>query len=156
MSQALTTYPTESYTEPVTGTWYVEHSDPVPTSQLRHCFVWPEKVWTANEAISKGNWRSRAVRIAQWRDAYELMARGCQPLEWCNVTVDHLLSTRRKADAGAAWPSYKAALDGITRAGVLEDDGPQWVRAVTFHAPVYAGRDALIVSLVGPVAERGK
>lgn len=68
------------------------------------------------------------------------------------VAEDRILWNRRPVDVGACLVSYKAALDGVVLAGVLPDDSPVFVRSVKFTAPVYAGRDALIITLEGPAA----
>lgn len=134
-------HPIESY-----SAWtYDEHG-----AITRHVFVWPEKPFTVN-AANASRWKWIAAR-AEWRDAHQLMAHGCQPLAWCNITVDHLTATRRAVDVAACLPSYKAALDGVVLAGVLPDDTPTYVRRVTFNAPIFAGRDALIITMEGPVA----
>lgn len=137
------------------GESYSEVSDcpcPDPTCPrlARLVFVWPERPFTLNTANAK-RWDWIKAR-AEWRDAYTAMARGCTPLAWCTVTVDHLTATRRNVDAAACIPSFKAALDGIVNAGVLTDDNAHIVRRVTFNAPLFAGRDALILTLEGPAA----
>ncbi len=127
-------------------------SDPSCPQSARYVFVWPEKPHTMNQ-WNLTHHAVRAQQRAHWREAFRLMADGCPPLAWCNVTVDHVVATRRKVDIGAPFPSFKAALDGCVLAGVLDDDSPQFVCSVTFRAPTYEkGRDALIVTLEGPVA----
>ncbi len=130
-------WPTESYSQQntLTGIW-------------QHCFVWPEKPPTAN-AWNLMHHAVRAKHRAEWRTAFELMARGCQPLATCDVTVWHLTGTRRNVDVCACAPAFKAALDGVVLAGVLADDNAKIVETVTFVAPQYAGYDALIVQLRG-------
>lgn len=144
-------YPTESYS--VIAGEDCPCSDPACTPSARHVFVWPEKPFTLNQANAK-RWVWIEAR-KQWREAFTLMARGSTPLAWCNVTVDHLVGTRRNVDVAACTPSFKAALDGVVLAGVLVDDTAAIVRRVTFNAPVYAGYDALIITLEGPAATTG-
>ena len=117
-------------------------------------FVWPESAFTVNWALNHHH-TSVSREIKAWREPFRLMALGCAPLAWCSIVVDHVVPTRRSVDPGAAFLAYKAALDGIVLAGVLEDDSPHYVRSVTFNAPTYEkGRDALIVTLKGPAAGR--
>lgn len=113
-----------------------------------HYFYWPEAPWTMN-AANNMHFRQEAPLRAEWRSAFELMSAGCAALESATVTVHHFTATRRKVDPCACMPAYKAALDGVVRGGVLTDDGPDFVRAVTFAAPVFMGRDALVLVLVG-------
>ena len=49
----------------------------------------------------------------------------------------------------ACAPAVKAALDGIVDAGVLPDDGPAFVWAVTYRAPFRSARkqNALILTI---------
>lgn len=140
-------YPSESqsYTVPDSGYFIAGWG-----AKWVHQFVWNAPIFTINAANQK-RWAWIEAR-KEWRDAHQLMAQGCQPLAWCNITVDHLTATRRSVDVAACLPSYKAALDGIVNAGVLPDDTPTYVRQVTFNAPVFAGRDALVVTLEGPAA----
>ena len=43
--------------------------------------------------------------------------------------------------------AYKAGLDGLVDAGVLPDDGPEHVTAVTFVPPERTGQDGLTITL---------
>lgn len=126
-------------------------------------FVWNDRPWTLNEAHNgKVNRWAANARIAEWRTALRLMSEGCPRLAYCDVTVDHVVGTQRSVDTVACAPAYKAALDGLRdwtddhglrRYAVLPDDNPTYVRDVTFHPPTYEkGRDALIITLVGPAA----
>lgn len=129
---------------------YTESTSRFNFGQWQHVFVWEGKPFTMNEANNK-RWEWIRAR-KEYREAFRLMALGCAPLESAIVSVHHLTSTRRAVDPCACVPSYKAALDGIVRAGVLPDDGPAYIKGVYFTAPVYAGRDALIVELTGDAA----
>lgn len=144
------TFPLESHTRTVgglrddtTGYWI---------DGVRHVFVWPEKPPTMNQ-WNLMHHRVRAQHRAAWREPFRLMSEGCVPLAWCNVTVDHLLATRRNVDVGACMPAVKAAIDGVVLGGVLADDNATLVRRVTFNAPTFVGYDALILTLDGPPVE---
>jgi len=39
-------------------------------------------------------------------------------------------------DAGNALPALKAGVDGLVDAGVILDDTPEYVKKISFHAPV--------------------
>lgn len=113
--------------------------------------VWPEKPWLMN-ADNNLHHRQRAKMRAEWRDAFADLARGCPPMRYAKIVVCHETATRRKVDACACAPAYKAALDGVVAAGVLPDDGPEFVGPVVFNAPEYTGRDALVITLTGPAS----
>lgn len=118
-----------------------------------HCFVWPEKPHTMN-AWNLMHHQVRAQHRAHWREAFRLMALGGQKLDDCHVTVEHIVSTRRKVDVAACMPSVKAALDGCVLAGIIDDDDPVHVRSMKFLAPQYVkGEDALVLWLIGPPSE---
>lgn len=51
---------------------------------------------------------------------------------WIDVEP-HYPNRRSLPDVAGIAPAFKAALDGLIDAGALEDDGPAYVRAVTFH-----------------------
>jgi hypothetical protein len=121
------------------------------TAEWTHQFIWPEKPFLMN-ALNNMHYGQAAQLRAHWREAFRLMAESCEPLIECRIDVDHHTQTRRSVDVAACMPAYKAALDGVVAAGVLEDDGPHIVRRVTFHAPQYVGRDALILTITGCAA----
>lgn len=118
------------------------------TNQWTLRFVWPEKPFTANWALNHHHTQV-SREIGAWREAFRLMGQGCPRLARCNIEVAHETATRRNVDVAACAPTVKAAIDGLVRAGVLEDDDAQHVLSVRFNAPVYTGRDALLVTLVG-------
>jgi hypothetical protein len=67
--------------------------------------------------------------------------------ERVTVTAHAEYPTRRSLpDADAIAPSVKSILDGLVDAGVLDDDGPAYVTAVTYEAPrVVAGCTPAVV-----------
>lgn len=92
-----------------------------------------------------------AKRNAYWRDGFHAAAlvKG-SAMTWCDITVDHIKPTRRNIDVAACVPAAKAGIDGIVLAGVLPDDTPEYVRTLTFNAPVYQqGVEALVITLRG-------
>ena len=50
---------------------------------------------------------------------------------------------RWRQDVGACFPAVKAAIDGLVDAGVLPDDNPQFVRALTFYPAEIGDMDGL-------------
>lgn len=121
------------------------------TEQLTHVFVWPERPLTVNVAI-RSHHRVVSAFTREYREAFRLMSVGCDKLASCDIVVDQLVADRRYPDCAAAALAVKAALDGIVLAGVLEDDGPRFVKSILFNAPVNAGIDCLILTLKGDAA----
>lgn len=64
------------------------------------------------------------------------------------IVVRPILRDRRTQDLVACQPTYKAAVDGLRDAGVIDDDDPTHVVQVTFDPPqLSAGRDALELTI---------
>ena len=80
----------------------------------------------------------RAANVAEWRRSAQFVAREKKipRLEVVIAEFRPFQAKGRLADAGAHFPSAKAILDGVVDAGVLEDDDPRYVVAITMHAPV--------------------
>jgi len=95
------------------------------------------------------HWSARASSTATWRQAFWALAKKQRipTLGKVTISVEVESANRRLADCGACWPSIKGAVDGLVDAGVLDDDGPSHVLAVTLHAPRFTGRDALVLVL---------
>jgi len=109
--------------------------------------------WTTN-GERKGNRWTRSQQTREWRTVFATLARlqRVPALAWCTVTVEAFQKGGRLQDTVGCSPAFKAALDGIVDAGVLPDDSPEFVHAVTFLPP-QRGRNALRVTLTGPVAD---
>lgn len=93
----------------------------------------------------------RAELVREWRETFALLAREQRmpPLEWIRVEVQQTCATRRLPDTGSCFPAVKAAIDGLVDVNVIPDDGPRYVQALTFLAPVALGYDALTLHIVG-------
>jgi len=104
---------------------------------------------TTLNAERASHWSARAQATREWREAFGWLAKQQKIPRLTTVTIEVVVEskTRRLADVGAAWPATKAAVDGVVDAGVLDDDGPSNVLAVTLHAPVHTGRDALTLRI---------
>lgn len=64
------------------------------------------------------------------------------------IVVRPIFRDRRTQDLVACHPTFKAAVDGLRDAGVVDDDDPTHVVQVTFDPPVLgAGRDALELTI---------
>ena len=101
-------------------------------------FTIPPTLWlTANRAPHNRGHRARQVRDLQ--DIAVMIARaqrakpitGPVAVDW---TVRYPKGVRTdKGEASNAQPTTKALLDGLVRAGLLEDDGPRWVVSETYR-----------------------
>ena len=96
----------------------------------------PKALWlTSNRNIPNRGHRARIVRDLQALAA--VAARGHDPIEGTVAaiwTVRYPKGVRTdKGEASNAQPTTKALLDGIVRAGLIEDDGPKWVVSETFQ-----------------------
>jgi hypothetical protein len=105
--------------------------------------------WTLNVERQGSQW-TRAKLVAEWRPAFCLLARearipACQALA---VTArPELRHAGGIPDTAACIGAAKAGIDGLIDAGVLPDDGPGYVRRLTFEAPVITGRWALTLDI---------
>lgn len=96
----------------------------------------PRALWlTSNRQIGNRGYRARLVSDLQGLAI--LAARGHDPIEGAVAalwTVRYPRGVRTdKGEASNAQPTTKALLDGIVRAGLIEDDGPAWVASETFQ-----------------------
>lgn len=99
-------------------------------------------------AYRKLHYHDRRKYDAGVRDAFGWLARqaAIPALEAVIVTAVPVLRTARSMpDVGACFPAVKAGIDGLVDAGVVPDDKPAYLRALTFVAPEKADRDALIL-----------
>jgi len=80
---------------------------------------------------------SRARRV--WRDAACRLAQVRRIPHYEQITVTtwaEYPSRRSLPDCDGIAPSVKGAIDGLVLAGVITDDGPRFVRSITYLAPV--------------------
>lgn len=96
-----------------------------------------------------GGHHGRAIRTKEWRAKFAELAAGYPPLRSIEVTVLPEVRNRTMPDTGACIGAAKAAIDGLVDAGVIPEDGPKYVRRLTFLAPVVTGVDALVLRIEG-------
>lgn len=96
-------------------------------------------------ARETAEWRMRGkVRYVDMRNRGEAPATAAT----IAVTVQQLSKDRRwLQDVGAQMPAVKAVVDGIVEAGLIPDDNPQYLTALTFLRPDICGRDGLRVTI---------
>lgn len=107
-----------------------------------------ERPFTIN-AERRMHHMQRAKLVREWRGKAEKFAKRMQipRLEAVHVISQPYL-TGRLQDADACHPAVKAVIDGVVDAGVLVDDAPRYVRAITYRAPIKASADRLEVTIV--------
>lgn len=105
--------------------------------------------WTTN-AERKLHHMQRAAKVRDMRDAFGWMAK-VQKVPACTaikVFATPLAKNRRwSQDVGACFPAVKAAIDGLVDAGVLPDDSPQFVQALTFFPAEIGEFDGLRLTI---------
>ena len=113
----------------------------------------PERPWTTNAERSGNRW-DRAKKTKYWRQGFHYLALEQQipKLQWCEITAEPWLKNRSgMQDTGACHPAVKAAIDGIVDSGIIEEDTPDIVRAITYVYPK-VGRDGLLLIVKGEPA----
>lgn len=102
------------------------------------------------------NWVARQHRQAwaqhtrETRRVWKTLAREARipRLAKAGITVVPLHVNRKSMqDAAAAAPEAKAAIDGLVDAGILADDGPEYVSWVHFTAPRVCGHDGMLIRI---------
>lgn len=91
----------------------------------------------ANQAHQM-HFRKVAALRKGYRDGAATLARAQKIPHHDTITITaHAEYPNRRSlpDADAIAPSVKSILDGLVDAGVIDDDGPAYVTAVTYEAP---------------------
>lgn len=101
-----------------------------------HAFTVRGKLVSLNAERST-HFMPRSEAIRQWRtDAFWEAKRANLPhLDRCSIIVQPFQHRSVLQDAGNCYPVAKACIDALCDAGVLDDDGPDHVSAVTLLAP---------------------
>ncbi len=114
-----------------------------PRSWMLHHW---EKPWTVN-AERTWHYQKRASHVRAAREAFAWLAisEDIPRLDAVTISAVPLAKDRRGIqDVGACLPMVKAAVDGIVDAGIIPDDDPRYVRALTFYpTEVTSGRSGL-------------
>lgn len=98
-------------------------------------------------AYRRLHFHQRAAYDAEWRSTFAWLARQARIPHLQAVTITIAQTCRRPPlpDVGAAFPTAKAAIDGLVDARVVPDDTPAYVRALIFVAPERGDADRLLV-----------
>lgn len=88
---------------------------------------------------------TREVRRLWWGLAREARI---PRLDKAGLTVVPLhVNNKSTQDTGSCAPEAKAAIDGLVDAGVLDDDGPEFVRWLRFEPPRICGVDGMLIRI---------
>lgn len=98
-------------------------------------------------AYRRLHFRARANYDRSWRTSFAWLARAARIPRLDAVTVTVAQTCRRPPlpDVGGSFPTAKAAIDGLVDAGVLVDDDPAHLHALTFLAPVRGPVDLFVL-----------
>jgi len=109
--------------------------------------------WTTNQERKKGSHYQRSAVTKWWREAFRDAALEAEipHFDSIKIEVTPILPDRRIQDTGACFPTAKAAIDGLVDAGVIDDDAPQYVPTITFHAPVICREGGLEILIIPEV-----
>lgn len=101
-------------------------------------------------AARKMNRYEWAAHTKATRGVWFILTRkaGVPAIDCATITVEPLHKNfRSPQDVSAAAAGAKAAIDGIVDAGVLADDDPTHLLAVTFLPPHICGRDGMRLTI---------
>jgi crossover junction endodeoxyribonuclease RusA len=112
----------------------------------------PARPWTVNSERGRGgaagHWSKTAALTKEWRFAFFVYAKQAKipRLQSAFVTVRQFTPDRRRPDPGSIYPAVKAAIDGVIDAGVLPDDGPEYIDGLLFEpAAVGTGNEMVLI-----------
>jgi len=108
-----------------------------------------QKPWTTNAERAGNRWQ-RAELVKTWRNAFKFLAiqQKIPMLTDVTITAQPYQKLGRLQDVGACNPAVKAAIDGLVDAGVMQDDSPEFLNAITFLQPIRA-QNALTLEITG-------
>ena len=109
-----------------------------------------QRPWTTNQERKKGSHYQRSAVTKWWREAFRdaALEANIPHFDSIRIEVTPILPDRRMQDTGACFPTAKAAIDGLVDAGVIDDDAPQYVPTITFHAPVVCKEGGLEILII--------
>lgn len=94
---------------------------------------------TTLNAERKGSRWERSADVAAWRRGFTVLAKQAKVPKLLAVSIETRPLFRNAAsmqDVAACHPAVKAAIDGIRDAGVVPDDTPEHVTAITYKRPL--------------------
>lgn len=109
----------------------------------------PGKPLNRNAISNSSHWAVTNER-KRWRTAAHEYAKYTRIKPFDRPVVIHVrqsLVVDRRPDAGANFEAAKGFADGLVDAGVLEDDGPEFVYGLFFHRATSGTRDSLVLEI---------
>lgn len=104
--------------------------------------------WTVN-AQRRMHYHETAHRVNMWRAAAKEACEGKEALTTpVHVNVVPFLQHHYQQDVGACYPAVKAAIDGMVDAGIIPDDTPEHLEAITMVTPFLGHETNSVVFLV--------
>jgi hypothetical protein len=103
------------------------------------------------------HYHKRAKLVKTWREAaFEAAQKARVPkMNQIDIVCQPCRGTRRNmADTGGHFPVAKACIDGLVDAGVIPDDGPEFVRSLTFRSPyIEKGTEDRMILIINEVGK---
>lgn len=98
----------------------------------------PKRGWSLN-AERTWHYHKRNNEVRKWREFFkeEALTQRIPRLKLISIEVFSTFGTRALQDPGNNMPAVKAAVDGLTDAGIIPDDIPEHVLYIKFNAPTY-------------------
>lgn len=91
-----------------------------PSDPIMIELPWTAPVLRSNDRM---HWRARAAKVAEVRRTVGWLAKSIRPVHHpITVTLVWTVTNNRRRDAGASYPTLKAAIDGLVDGGVIVDD----------------------------------
>lgn len=112
----------------------------------------PGRPWSLNEERSR-HWALHRQLTRDWREGFAVGARAAKVPALDSVAIvatPHY--ARNAADTGNCYGAVKAAIDGLTDAGVIPDDTGHHVQAIVMDRP-RLGTDGLTLTIVAAPRE---
>lgn len=106
-----------------------------------------QKPLTANK-IRTYHYHKVATNMRAWKESFYWLHKQNPHVFDTPIVVTVTHETKgRLPDVGSCMHTVKAAIDGLVLAGMIPDDNPKWLHAITFLAPKKTGRDALSLTI---------
>ncbi|MCP4348676.1 MAG: hypothetical protein GY795_24625 [Desulfobacterales bacterium] len=112
-----------------------------------------ELPWSMNTERNWSVWQQRHRKVTEWREMFAWLALEAKlPRGLDRVAIAVRPHRKRKPgrlpDVAACYPAAKAALDGLVDYGLVADDDPSHVIAMTFLPPDIGRFDGLTLRII--------
>lgn len=98
-----------------------------------------------------GGRRGASALTKEWRAVYAglCLVQKVPALRQIRVEVRQICRDRRRGDVGAIMPAAKAAIDGLTDAGVIPNDTDEYLPELDFRPALILGYNGLRLQVTG-------